>query len=138
MARAEQASHHFEDVEQAVGFSQTIVADNVLYISGVISVDASITVIGAGDMSKQVATIYATIGQILERHGSTLQDVVKETVFTTDIEALKGALGARNAAFTGAGAYWPASTMVEVRKLFLPEAMVEVEAVAHLRRAVSK
>ncbi len=132
MAREEQCKHFFGDTEKAMGFSQAVRADNVLYISGVLAVNESLEVTGPGDMAAQVKQVYATLSRILADNGATFKDVVKETVFATDLPALGGALAARQAAFDEAGAYVPASTMVQVSGLFLPDAMIEVEVIAHL------
>jgi enamine deaminase RidA (YjgF/YER057c/UK114 family) len=130
MARAEQATHFFGDAEKAIGFSQVVKAGNTLYISGVIAVDDSVQVVGPGDMALQVKTVYETLVKILAAQGSSLKDVVKETVFATDLAALSAALPARNAVFEAEDAYFPASTMVQITGLMLPEAMIEVEMIA--------
>lgn len=132
MARKKDCKHFFGDVEKAMGFSQTVRAGDTLYVSGVLAVDDKPQLIGAGDMKAQVAQVYANLGRILEANGASFQDVVKETVFATDLAALGSALAPRQAAFDAAGAYMPASTMVQVTGLFLPGAMLEVELVAYL------
>lgn len=132
MAREKDCRHFFGDTEKAIGFSQTVRAGDTLYVSGVLAVDDKLQVVGAGDMGAQVAQVYANLGRILEANGASFLDVVKETVFATDLGALGGALAPRKAAFEAAGAYVPASTMVQITGLFLPGAMIEVELVAYL------
>ncbi|MBO6634328.1 RidA family protein [Parvibaculum sp.] len=132
MAREKDCRHFFGDTEKAIGFSQVVKAGNVLYVSGVLAVDENLQVVGEGDMTAQVAQVYANLGRILSANGASFQDVVKETVFATDLAALAGALAPRKAAFDADGAYVPASTMVQITGLFLPGAMIEVEMIAHL------
>lgn len=115
-----------------MGFSQAVRAGNVLYVSGVLAVNESLQITGPGDMAAQVKQVYANLSRILADNGASFKDVVKETVFATNLPALGGALAARQAAFDAADAYVPASTMVQVSGLFLPDAMIEVEVIAHL------
>jgi len=131
MARERDCRHFFGDTEKAIGFSQVVKAGNILYVSGVLAVDENLQVVEGG-MEAQVAQVYANLGRILSANGASFQDVVKETVFATDLAALGGALAPRKAAFDADGAYVPASTMVQITGLFLPGAMIEVEMIAHL------
>jgi enamine deaminase RidA (YjgF/YER057c/UK114 family) len=57
--------------------------------------------------------------------------VVKETLYTTDIEAVKANNAVRKAFYKGD---FPAATWVQISRLFRPTALVEVEVVAHLPR----
>lgn len=132
MAREEQCRHFFGDTEKGIGFSQTVRADNILYISGVLAVDDTLEIASPDDMGAQITQAYKLITDILAESGATLKDVVKETIFATDLAALGGAFEHRKAAYAGADAYVPACTMVQVSGLFLPGAMVEIELVAHL------
>jgi enamine deaminase RidA (YjgF/YER057c/UK114 family) len=132
VAREKDCSHFFERTEKALGFSQCVKAGNTLYFSGVLAVDEHMHLVGAGDMAAQVTQVYANLGRILAANGASFKDVVKETVFSTDLAALGSALGPRKAAYDAAGAYVPASTMLQIAGLFLPGAMLEVELVAHL------
>ena len=130
MAQKEQAFHLFPDVEKSLGYSQAILAGNTLYVSGMISVDETLKVIGPKDMLKQVETVYAILERVLAHHGMSLKNVVKETVFVTDIAAMAQGRSARIAAYTNAGAHPAASTMVEVKALFSPDAMIEIDMIA--------
>ncbi len=130
MAREEQAFHFFPDVEKSLGYSQAILAGNTLYLSGMIAVDEKLQVIGAGDMRLQAQTVYEILGRVLAHHGMSLKNVVKETVFVTDIAAMTNGRSARASAYKDAGAYPPASSMVEVKALFSPDAMIEIEMIA--------
>jgi enamine deaminase RidA (YjgF/YER057c/UK114 family) len=130
MAKEQQAFHLFPEIEKSVGYTQGILAGDTLYISGMISVDEKLNLIGAGDMRLQAQTVYEILERVLKHHDMTLKNVVKETVFVTDIAAMANGRTARAAAYESAGAYPPASSMVEVKGLFLAEAMIEVEMIA--------
>lgn len=130
MARAEQAFHHFPEVEKALGYSQAVLAGDTLYLSGMISVDETLSVIGKGDMRLQVETVYSILGRVLAQHGMTLRNVVKETLFITDLAAFAGGREARAAAYAKDDAYPSASTAVEVKALFAPDALIEIDMIA--------
>ena len=66
-----------------------IAAGNTLYISGSVSWGAAGTVIGAGDMQAQVGAVYTDLKETLAAHGATFKNVLKENVFTTDMDALE-------------------------------------------------
>jgi len=130
MARAEQAFHHFPELEKALGYSQAVLAGDTLYVSGMISVDETLDVIGKGDMRLQVETVYAILNRVLGRHDMTLRNVVKETLYLTDLAAFAEGREARAAAYQEAAAYPSASTAVEVKALFSPDAMIEIDMIA--------
>jgi enamine deaminase RidA (YjgF/YER057c/UK114 family) len=130
MAKEQQAFHLYPEIEKSVGYTQAILAGDTLYMSGMISVDEKLNLIGAGDMRLQAQTVYEILQRVLQHHDMTLKNVVKETVFVTDIAAMANGRSARAAAYASAGAYPPASSMVEVKGLFLAEAMIEVEMIA--------
>jgi enamine deaminase RidA (YjgF/YER057c/UK114 family) len=60
-----------------------------------------------------------------------MADVLKETVYVTDMDAMLAANGERAAAY---GAHTPACTVVEIRRLAFPACMAEIELVARLPR----
>lgn len=107
--------------EREWAYAQAIVVGNTIYVSGTIGRGAT--------MEEQVATIYARIERTLKRHGATLQDVVRETVYATDMDALAAANGARKKAY---GTHTPAATWVQITRLLQPSAMVEIEVTAVL------
>jgi enamine deaminase RidA (YjgF/YER057c/UK114 family) len=93
----------------------------VLYISGTV---------GFGNtMAEQLKSTYEGIERTLKHYGATFQNVVKENLYTTDIEATKAANGVRKPFYKGD---YPAATWVQISRLYMPTAMVEVEVIAHL------
>ena len=109
---------HFTDAVRAGGF---------LHVSGVIAVDGEGNLVGGDDVAAQTRQVLENMRAILEAGGCGFQDVVKVTVFLTDVDDRPLINPLRQEAF---GSARPASTLVEVSRLVLPEAKVEIECVA--------
>jgi enamine deaminase RidA (YjgF/YER057c/UK114 family) len=105
-----------------------LVVDGVAYVSGMTarSKDGGLP---EGDEYQQAKIIFAKIGNLLEAAGGSIADVVKVTIFVTDITQRKKVWHARREVFTGD---FPASTLVEVAALADPAIKVEIEAIAHI------
>ena len=65
----------------------------------------------------------------MKAYGATFQNIVKENLYTTDIEAVKSYNEVRKAFYKGD---YPAATWVQISRLFMQQALVEVEVIAHL------
>lgn len=131
MAHESQVRFNVEPVERALGFAAVVEAGGFLHLSGIVSVDeTAMNVTGEGDMAAQLTRIYDIMEQLLARSQASLRHVIKETIFTTDLAALGAAVGVRNARY-GDNAP-PATTAVEIKALFFPTALVEIEAVAYI------
>ena len=114
--------HRNEAIETSIGFCQAVRSGNTLYISGTV---------GQGEMPAAVQSAYEGLRKTLEANGLTFANVVKENVYTTDLDAFKKTTEIRRGFY---GANLPAATWVEVRRLFLPQFVVEVELVAEYPR----
>lgn len=104
--------------EDEYGYRSAVRVGNTLHVSGVT---------GKGPMPDAVKHVYTVIGQILARHGLNFWHVVKETVFTTDLDALKAAKDVRNPFYRGD---YPAASWIGVSRLFQPDYIIEVEVTA--------
>jgi reactive intermediate/imine deaminase len=104
-------------------------AGDLLFISGCVSIDADGNVVGEGDVVAQARRVFANIGLVLNAAGAAFADVVKVTLFLIDIDDRALINPVRQEFF---GEARPASTLVEVSKLVLPEFLLEVEAIALL------
>ena len=109
---------HFTDAVRAGGF---------LHVSGVIAVDGEGNLVGDDDVVAQTRQVLENMRAILEAGGCGFEDVVKVTIFLTDVDDRPLINPLRQEAF---GSVRPASTLVEVSRLVLPEAKVEIECVA--------
>jgi enamine deaminase RidA (YjgF/YER057c/UK114 family) len=82
-----------------------------------------------GDEYAQSKVIFGKIRHLLEAAGGTMADIVKVTIFVTDIKQREKVWQARREFFSG---NFPASTLVQVAALADPSLKVEIEAVAHI------
>jgi enamine deaminase RidA (YjgF/YER057c/UK114 family) len=96
-------------------------------VSGVVSVDGHRELVGGDDVVAQARRVFAHMGDVLAAGGCTFADVVKITVFLTDVADRPLVNPVRQEVF---GETRPASTLVEVSALVIPGAKIEVEAVA--------
>ncbi len=98
-----------------------------IYVSGQIALDKSGALVGKGDLKAQTQQVFANLKSALAASGATLDDVVKVTVFLTDVSELPAFREVRDRYFTREP---PASSLVQVSRLVRPELMIEMEAVA--------
>jgi len=110
-------------------YAHAVLAGDTLYISGIVPVDASGDLVGRDDVVAQAEQIFASMGRVLAAAGARPGHVVKVTVYLLDIEDRSRINAARRRFFVDSR---PASTLVEVSRLAVPGARVEIEAVAHL------
>lgn len=109
--------------------SQGIKFGNLLFVSGQA---------GAGDDGKivdggfhaQGKQAFSNLKRALEAGGSRLQDVVKVTIFVTDMAYFQQVVALRRQFFT---LPYPADTIAEIKALYDPAAMIEIEAIAAIR-----
>jgi reactive intermediate/imine deaminase len=98
-----------------------------VFVSGCIAVDGDGRLVGGDDVVAQARQAFANVGAVLAAAGARFADVVKVTVFLTDIDDRPLVNPVRQELFGDAR---PASTLVEVSRLVVPGARIEVEAVA--------
>ncbi len=104
-----------------------VVGGRTLYISGQVAVDRTGAVVGKGDLKAQTRQVFENLKSALTASGATLDDVVKITVFMSDISQVQTVRDVRDGYFKKNP---PASSAVEVTRLVRPEFMIEIEAVA--------
>jgi 2-iminobutanoate/2-iminopropanoate deaminase len=110
-------------------YAHAVIAGETLYVSGIVPVDADGNVVGA-DVVAQAREVFSIMGRVLAAAGASAADVVKVTVYLLDVDDRPRINPVRQEFF---GATRPASTLVEVSRLAVEGARLEVEAVAHLR-----
>jgi enamine deaminase RidA (YjgF/YER057c/UK114 family) len=98
-----------------------------LFVAGILPADAEGNLVGGDDVVAQARHVFADLGEILRAGGCTFGDVVKVTVYLTDVDDRPKINPIRQEAF---GATRPASTLVEISGLAVPGAKIEVEATA--------
>ena len=107
-------------------YTDAVRAGDLLFVSGSVAVDGDGNLV-PGDVVAQARQVFANIGAVLEAAGAGFGDVVKVTVFLIDIDDRQAVNTVRREVF---GSARPASTLVEVSRLVVPGALIEVEAVA--------
>lgn len=115
------------------GYSQIVdvSASRIIFIAGQTALDSEGNLVGKNDFAAQAAQVFRNLAVALHASGCTAANLAKLTVFLTDIDNLARYREARNqffASVTPPAA--PAVTLVEVSKLFGPDFMIEIEAIA--------
>ncbi|MET9803397.1 RidA family protein [Streptomyces sp. NPDC006368] len=119
------------DWYESAGISLGIRVGNLVFTSGQAPIDAQGATVGAGDFETQARQALANLSTVLTNAGSSLADVVKATVFVTDI-AQQGIFAKLRAE------HFPdkphlAESFVEISSLADPEWMIEIEAIGVVR-----
>jgi reactive intermediate/imine deaminase len=110
-------------------YTDAVRAGDLLFVSGCIAVDESGTLVGGDDVVEQARQVFRNLGAVLAAAEASFADVVKVTVFLTDVDDRARINPVRQEVF---GDVRPASTLVEVSRLAVPGSKIEVEAVALL------
>ena len=113
---------------QGAPYSQAIKASGLVFVSGQLSLKPGEKELSAGDITAQTEQVFANLRAILEASGSSLDRLVKTTVFLQNLDDFQG----MNSVYSAhVGDRPPARSTVEVAKL--PSgALVEIDAVAHV------
>jgi len=105
-------------------WSNCLVVGGIAYLAGMTARGADL-----GDEYTQSKAIFAKIRHLVEAAGGSMADIVKVTIFVTDISQREKVWQARREFFDGD---FPASTLVQVAALADPSLKVEIEAVGHI------
>ncbi len=123
------------------GFSHGIVVEGgrLLMLAGQDASDGEGRITAPGDLVAQYEQVIKNLKAVIEVAGGTLQDVVKLNIYITDRDAYRAQLKPLGEIYRAYfGRHYPAMALFEVKGLFNPDAMIEMEGVAHLvdRKAV--
>ena len=121
-----QRVHTHPDVYEPFLLSQGIRMGDVLYISGQAGYGDDGKIV-AGGFRAQGDQAFCNLRRALEAGGSDLAHVAKVTIFLTDMGHFKEVVELRRKYFTEP---YPADSIVEIKALYTPEAMIEIEAIA--------
>ena len=117
--------------EKEYGYSQAVKVGDTIYISGQVSHDDEGKIVGRGDMEAQMRQAYANIQEMLKKYGATMDNVIDEVLFVTDMNtAFAAAVKCRQEVFSGQPVV--ASTIVQIQRLAFPDLMIEIKCVAKL------
>ena len=103
----------------------------MIFVTGQIAMDKDGVVVARGDIGAQTEFVFLNIQKILAEGGASLDDVVKATLFVTDISKFKDISAVRNRYFAVAR---PVSTLVEINKTVKEGCDIEIEVIAIRRK----
>jgi len=107
--------------------SQAFRVGDLVITSGQAAIDRDGNLVGVGDFAAQAEQVFANLAEVLEAGGSSLAQVIKVTIYLTDMARFPDIVALRERHFTPP---YPADTIVEVKALALPELEIEIEATA--------
>jgi 2-iminobutanoate/2-iminopropanoate deaminase len=110
-------------------FTDAVAAGGLLFVSGIVPVDENRELVGGDDVVAQARKVFENMAEVLSAAGCSFADVVKVTLFLTDVADRPVINPVRQEVF---GEARPASTLVEVSALVIPGARIEVDCVAVL------
>jgi enamine deaminase RidA (YjgF/YER057c/UK114 family) len=128
--------------EGAYGYRQAVRVRDTIYVSGQLSHDAAGNLVGpaplddagnvtdASNMELQMRTTYANAIQVLGQLGATLDDVVEEVIYVTDLAAAFAVAGAVRKEAYRSDLPACASTIAEVKRLAFPQQLIEISFTA--------
>jgi 2-iminobutanoate/2-iminopropanoate deaminase len=108
-------------------YTDAVRAGDLVFVSGCVPVDADGSLVGGDDVVAQARQTLENVAAVLAASGCSFADVAKVTIFLTDADDRPLINPVRQEFF---GSARPASTLVEVSRLAIPGARIEIEAVA--------
>lgn len=128
-AMGKQIFEAFSGQPERYGYSQAVRAGDTIYVAGTLGVGDNLDL--PDDMATQMELAYRNVAQTLAHFGAGMSHVVDQKVYVTDLDAAMAQAGIGTAAYGRTGL--PASTMVQVQRLALPGAKVEISVVARMQ-----
>ena len=115
--------------EKGFGYSQAVKVKDFIFISGQVSHDDEGNILAVGDMEAQMRNAYANVQKLLVQYGATMDNVVEDTLYVTDMDAAMSVAGKVREEFYG-DSDRSASTIIDINRLALPEWMIEIKCIA--------
>lgn len=106
--------------EDKIGYAQAVKIGNTIYVSGAV---------GWGKMADALKLVYDEIDKTLKNYNATFSNVVKENLYSTELDSVIKFKDVRREYYKND---FPAATWVEVKRLYDPALVVEVEVIAVL------
>lgn len=119
-----------DTMPKSIGYSQLAIADagTLVFIAGQVALDAAGNVVGKDDFHAQIRQVFQNLDAAVKAAGGTFHDVIKLNSYLLDLSHLATFRAVRDEYIDLKNP--PASTAVQVPRLFRPEFLVEVEAIA--------
>ena len=115
------------DPYEPFNISQGFRVGDLVFVSGQAALTLEGEIVGVADFDAQAQQAFQNLADVLAAAGSSLEQVVKVTIYLTDMSYFERVVALRERFFTPP---WPADTLVEVSALALPELMIEIDATA--------
>ena len=115
------------DSMEPFNIAQGYMVGDLIFTSGQAAIDPQGNIVGVGDFDAQAEQSFMNLSAVLKQGGSSLAQVIKVTIYLTDMTNLPKIVALREHFFS---APYPADTLVEVTSLALPELEIEIEAIA--------
>jgi len=112
--------HRNKPLEDELGYTQAVKTGNTIWVSGSTA---------AGYFPDQLREVMNRIKMDLDKYHATMQNVVKQTIYTTDLDSFMINKIIMKSFYNGD---YPTSTVVEVKRLLLPQFKIEIEVTAVL------
>jgi enamine deaminase RidA (YjgF/YER057c/UK114 family) len=131
--------------EEQYGYAQAVKVDDTIYVSGQLSHDDQGNIVGPAplddsgrirdhsNMETQMRQTYANAKKILSQFGATLENVVEEVLFVTDMETAFAAAGPVRKEAYASKTPAVASTIVVTPRLALPTQLIEIKFIAKVQ-----
>lgn len=115
-----------------VGYTHVVEITNgrTVYISGQVALDQAGNVVGLNDVQAQTQQVFENLKAALAAVGTDFTRVIKINLYVLDVSQLPIVREVRDRYVNTLNP--PASTAIEVRRLFREEFLIEIDAVAHL------
>jgi enamine deaminase RidA (YjgF/YER057c/UK114 family) len=116
------------------GYSHVVevpAGERLLFVAGQVALDSAGALVGPGDFRAQARQVFENLRRALASQGATFADVVKINYYVLDVANVPALREVRDQYVNRAAP--PASTLVEVRRLFRDDVLLEVEVVAAVR-----
>lgn len=114
------------------GYSQAALIDlghsTMVILSGQVALDAKGNLVGKDDLEKQTDQVFQNIKNSIQELGGSMNDIVKLGFFITDVSKIQAVRAVRDKYINTQTP--PASTLVQVSKLFRDDILIEIEATA--------
>jgi enamine deaminase RidA (YjgF/YER057c/UK114 family) len=130
--------------EETYGYAQAVRVGDTIYVSGQLSHDDAGNLVGAAplgahgeildhaNMAAQMRQAYVNAAKLLGLFGATLQHVVEEVLYVTDMDAAFAAAGPVRKQAYGSGMPAVASTILTTSRLALPAQLIEIRFTARV------
>jgi enamine deaminase RidA (YjgF/YER057c/UK114 family) len=115
-------------LEKEYGYTHAVKIGDDLKISGAVSMDDAGIIVAPGNMEQQMKNCYSDLEKILQHYGYTIDDVVAENIYTTDMKEFIKVSGFRNSIYKK---QFPTGTWLEVKGLAVDGQLIEIDMEAH-------